>query len=113
MLLDLSRALSFFLSILALSWASLGAFFDPGSHWQDRLTVALLRLGLAACACFLSGLFFSWPIPSIRRGAVPFTSTLPVRLFFWTLVALAVLFFGSWYLASYPCNINISHDCSL
>lgn len=113
MLLDLSRAFSFFLSLVALSWAALGAFFDPGSHWQDRLVVALLRLGLAGCACFLSGVLFSWPAPSLRRRAEPFTSTLPVRLFFWSLAALAVLFLGSWYLASYPCNINLSHDCSL
>jgi len=113
MLLDLSRALSFFLSLLALSWATLGAFFDPGSRWQDRLVVALLRLGLAGCACFLSGLFFSWPVRSDRRPGHPVTSTLPVRLFFWSLVALTVLFLGSWYLASYPCSINLSHDCSL
>ena len=112
MLLDLSRALSFFVSILTLSWATLGAFFEPGSRLEDRLVVALLRLGLAACACFLSGLFFSWPVRSLRR-AMPLTSTLPVRLFFWTAAAIAVLFLGSWYLASYPCSINVSHDCSL
>lgn len=112
MLLDLSRAFSFFLSLVMLSWAALGAFFDPGSHWQDRLVVALLRIGLAGCASFLSGVLFSWPERS-RRPALPFTSTLPVRLFFWSLAALAVLFVGSWYLASYPCNIDISHDCSL
>jgi hypothetical protein len=113
MLLDLSRALSFFVSIVALDWATLGAFFAPGSRLEDRLVVALLRLGLAGCACFLSGLLFSWPSRTARRGALPLTSTLPVQLFFWALGAITLLFIGSWYLASYPGAINVSHDCSL
>jgi hypothetical protein len=113
MLLDLSRALSFVLSLVALDWATLGAFFVPGSTLQDRLGVATLRLGLAACVCFLSGIFFSWPSPAHRNRHLPLTSTLPVRLFFCAVALIALLFLGSWYLATYPCSINISHDCSL
>jgi hypothetical protein len=40
-------------------------------------------------------------------------STLPVQLFLWTIAGITVLFLSSWYLATYPCGINISHDCSL
>jgi hypothetical protein len=29
------------------------------------------------------------------------------------LAGIAVLFLSSWYLATYPCSINISHDCNL
>lgn len=111
MLLEISQVLSFLLSILSLYWVTIGAFFVPGSRWQDRLTLALLRLALSACICFLSGLLFSWPSRHRRRHQA-LVSTLPVQLFLWALAAIAVLFFSSWYIASYPCRINATHDCS-
>jgi len=113
MLLDLTRAASFFLSIVTLYWVTISAFFVPGASLKDRLFTALLRLALAACASFLSGLFFAWPSRTHRQPHQPLTSTLPVQLFFWALAAIAVLFLSSWYLATYPCSINISHDCNL
>ncbi len=116
MFLELSRAVSFLLSILSIYWVTVGAFFVPGSRWQERLTLALLRLGLAACVCFFSGLLFSWPLHAPSRArrphAEPFFSTLPVQLFFWALAGVALLFFSSWYIASYPCGINATQDCS-
>lgn len=111
MILDLARALSFFLSILSLYWVTISAFFVPGTRWQERLTLALLRMSLAACVCFFSGLLFSWPARSSRRPE-SITSTLPVQLFFWTLAGIAILFLGSWYLASYPCSVNPTADCT-
>lgn len=112
MLLDLARAASFLLSIVTLSWATLGAFFVPGSHWQDRLTLASLRLALAACVSLFSGLLFSWRTGARRPLHQPLTSTLPVQLFFWTVTGIVVLFLSSWYLASYPCSNNPNRDCS-
>lgn len=113
MLLDLSRAFSFALSIASLYWVTMAAFFVPGTQWQDRLSLAVLRLALAACVCFLSGLLFSWPACAGQHSFhQPLVSTLPVQLFFWTLAAIAVLFIGSWYLASYPCSINPTGDCN-
>ncbi|HEX4284827.1 MAG TPA: hypothetical protein VHZ28_07015 [Terracidiphilus sp.] len=112
MILDLARALSFFLSILSLYWATIGAFFVPGSRWQERLLLALLRVSFAACVCFFSGLLFSWHARPSRRPPEPLVSTLPVQLFFWALAVVAVLFIGSWYLASYPCSMNPARDCS-
>lgn len=111
MLLDLSRAVSFLLSILSLCWVTMSAFFVPGSRWEERLTLSLLRLALAACVCLFSGLLFSWPSRTQRRHP-SVVSTLPVQLFFWTLVAVAVLFIGSWYLATYPCSLNPTSDCN-
>ncbi|HEX3891211.1 MAG TPA: hypothetical protein VHW46_01445 [Terracidiphilus sp.] len=112
MALELTRALSFFLSILSLYWVAISAFFVPGSRWQDRLLLALVRLAFAACVCFFSGLLFSWPSRTQRRSHQPIVSTLPVQLFFWTLAGVALLFIGSWYLASYPCSINPTADCN-
>lgn len=112
MLLDLARALSFFLSILSLYWMTFSAFFVPGSRWQERLTLALLRLAFAACVCFFSGLLFSWRSRPSRRPPESVISTLPVQLFFWALAVVTVLFISSWYLASYPCSLNPTSDCS-
>ena len=111
MLLDLLRALSFLLSILSLCWVTMSAFFVPGSRWHDRLLLALLRLALAACVCFFSGLLFSWPSDARRRHP-SIVSTLPVQLFFWTLAAVTILFVCSLYLATYPCTLNPTSDCS-
>lgn len=113
MLLDLTRALTFIPSIVSLYWATISAFFVPSSTLEDRFTVAVLRLGLAACFCFSSGILFSWPSRARRQAHQPLTSTLPVQLFFWALAGITILFLSSWYLASYPCSIDISHDCSL
>jgi hypothetical protein len=109
-LLELSQVVSFLLSILSLYWVTIGAFFVPGSQWQERLTLALLRLGVAACVCFSSGLLFCWPVRG-RRGPPSLVSTLPVQLFFWTLAGVSVLFLSSWYIASYPCGISATYEC--
>jgi cation transport ATPase len=101
MLLDLVRAISFFLSILSLYWVMLSAFFVPGSRWQERLVDCLLRVALAACMCFASGLLFSWrPAASREKWESPL-STLPVRLFFFGLAGMLILFMLSWYIEEY------------
>ncbi|HZB88882.1 MAG TPA: hypothetical protein VE291_09520 [Terracidiphilus sp.] len=119
MLLDLTRALSFFGSIVALYAAAINAFFVPGTRIQDRIVLALLHLGFAACVCLVSGIFFAWPQPSqsahahAQRTPIALASTLPVRMFLWSLAAIALLFFASWYLASYPCGLDPTRDCNL
>ncbi len=113
MFLDLTRALSFFVCLVSLYWVTISAFFVPGTSLQERLITALLRLAFAACISFLSGLLFSWPSRTPRQSHQPLLSTLPVQLFFWALAGIAILFLTSWYLATYPCSINISHDCNL
>jgi len=118
MLLDLARTASFLLSLLSLYWVTIGAFFVPGSRWQDRLSLALLRLALAACVCFFSGFLFSRPStpshPSHRPRRPPpsLVSTLPVQLFFWTAAGIVLLFLGSWYLATSSCSFNPTSDCT-
>lgn len=101
MLLDFSKAISFFLSIVSLYWVMLSAFFVPGSRWQERLAVCLLRVALAACICFASGLLFTArPAGTGKIDRSPI-STLPVRLFFWALGGMALLFVLSWYIEEY------------
>ena len=111
MLLEIFQFLSFLLSLLSLYWVTISAFFIPGSLWQDRLTLALLRLAVSGCVCFFSGLLFCWP-SRLRRGHPTLVSTLPVQLFFWALAGIAVLFVSSWYIASSSCSINAIYDCS-
>ena len=97
MLLDLGRLLSFALSILSL-YALLGsAFFLIATTWEERLVLSISRIGLAACVCFASGLLFRYS----SKPEVPLSRTLPVRLFFWTIFGVAILFCVSWYLGAY------------
>jgi hypothetical protein len=99
MLLELARPLSFFLGMFSLYPVMLSAFFVPGAHWEERLEMALLRVALAACICFASGLLYAWP--SNTGTPEPLLSTLPVRMFLWTLAGMAILFVLSWYLDTY------------
>ena len=100
MLFEIGKALSFMLSILSLYPLLVSAFFEPGVHWRERLAMSLLRIGLAASVCSASGLFFYRPAKPGDPG-LPLTQTLPVRMFFWTLLGVAVMFVLSWYLEAY------------
>jgi hypothetical protein len=99
MFLELARPLSFLLSLLSLYPVLLSAFFVPGGHWEDRLQVALLRAAFAGCICFASGLLYAWHAPA--GEAQNLLSTLPVKLFFFAVLGMAVLFALSWYLDTY------------
>lgn len=101
MILEIARALSFFLSILSLYLVVDCAFFIPGSRWEDRLVLALARVGLAGCVCLLSGILFARPWETSRTSE-HLLATLPVRLFLWTVFGVAVLFALSWYLDVSP-----------
>lgn len=100
MLLEIGKALSFILSLLSLYPIVLSAFFLPGTHWEERLSMSLVRIAMAGCICFASGLLFSWPVRADRAGE-PLMRTLPVQMFLWTLTGVAVLFLLSWYLETY------------
>ena len=72
MLLEMGKALSFFMSILSLYALLTSAFLVPGSHWDERLEGALIKIVLAACICFASGFLFSLsakPEPPARTRA--------------------------------------------
>ena len=110
MLLELLRPLSFFMSILSLYPVLMNAFFVPGTRWEERLEMALLRVGLAACICFASGILHCWQSPATTEPAGPLLATLPVRMFLWTIMAVALLFAISWYLDVYYVPLA-SRDC--
>jgi|SRR5579863_3303806 len=101
MFLDLARAISFIGCILSLYWVMLSAFFVPGTRWQERLEFCLLRVALAACISCVSGLLFRGIEPRSQSGPAPLVATLPVRLFFWGMGAISLLFAVSWYLEVY------------
>ncbi len=98
MFLDLTKALSFFACIVVVYHAAIHTFFVPGAKWEERLDLALLKLALAACVCFLSGLVFTWPSRTNPDRALALTATLPVRFFFWSTAVIAGLFLSSWFL---------------
>jgi hypothetical protein len=101
MLLELARPLSFFLAMLSLFPVMMSAFFVPGARWEERLAMALLKVAFSACICFASGLLYAWHSPPAPEQPEPLLSTLPVRLFLWALLGMAVLFVVSWYLDTY------------
>jgi hypothetical protein len=110
MLLELARPLSFFLSLLSLYPVMLSAFFVPGTRWEERLEMALLRVALAACVCFGSGALYAWHSRPGGEGGETLLATLPVRLFLWAMAGMAVLFALSWWLDVYYVPM-LRHDC--
>ena len=110
MLLELLKPLSFLLTMLSLYPVLASAFFVPGTHWQERLELALLRLAFAACVCFASGFIYRWPTHNNPDDAEPLLATLPVRLFFWAAAGMALLFAVSWYLEEYYLPLT-RHGC--
>ena len=96
LLLDLSKIVSFAMSILSL-WALLDtAFFIPATRWEDRFIASLTRIAFAGCVCLISGLLFHLSQPHVSLAR-----TLPVRLFFWALSGFALFFALGWYLDAY------------
>lgn len=113
MLLELLRPISFFASMLSLYPIMMNAFFVPGSRWEERLVMALLSVVFAACVCFTSGLLYAWPSHSTPEPAEPLLSTMPVRLFFWALAGMALLFALSWYIDVYYVPMASRNCCRL
>ncbi len=101
MLLDLARAISFFLGIVSLYWVMLSAFFVPGSRWQERLEACLFRLAVAACIALASGMLFAWRPAARRMEQESPLATLPMRLFLWSLAGMSILFALSWCIEEY------------
>lgn len=97
MLLDLARALSFFVTILSLLALFDGAFFVVATTWQQRLVVCMMRVLLATGAALASGLLFRHS----THSPVSLSKTLPMQVFLWTLFSLAVVFVLAWYLDVY------------
>lgn len=102
MLLDLGKALSFFLSLLSLYPLLFAAFFVPGTQWQARLLLASDKVVLAAFCCFVSGILFSLSEhrhPTLTAREV--FATLPVRTYILALGCMGLLFLASWCIDTY------------
>ena len=115
MLLELLRPLSFLAGMLSLYPVMLSAFFAPGTHWEERLAVALLRVAIAACLCLTSGLLYAHPAHhapnAIDEPAEPLLRTLPIRLFLCAIAGMALLFLLSWWLDTYYIPLTLRHGC--
>lgn len=111
MLLDLLRPLSFLAGILSLFPVLLSAFFVPGTHWEERLEMALLRVGFSAGICLLSGALYARQSDSSSGRRQSVLSTLPVRVFLWALAGLSILFALTWYLDTYYMPIASRNCC--
>jgi hypothetical protein len=101
MLLELGKAISFFISLLSLYPVLFSAFFVLGAGWEERLFLSLDRLALSGCICFASGLLFVWPASSHSKSHPSVLSTPPVILFFFAIAIMALLFLVAWYLDVY------------
>jgi hypothetical protein len=109
MLLELAKPLTFFVSMLSLYPVLVAAFFVPGTRWEERLVTALLHIALAGCMCLMSGLVFSQPSPENPQGE-RLMATLPIRMFIWAMVGMALLFALSWYLDEFFVPL-MQHGC--
>lgn len=102
MVLEISKAISFFASILSLYVLMGSAFFVPGSSWEDRLLASVARVGFAACVCFASGVLFREEAARHEPESDPaLNAMLPIRLFYWALGTMSVLFLVSRFLETY------------
>jgi hypothetical protein len=74
--------------------------------------MALLRVVIAACICFSSGLLYSQPEQNGAHARVPesLLSTLPVRLFFCAMGGMTLLFLLSLWLDTYYVPL-LRHGC--
>ena len=100
-MIDLGKVVSLALGILSLYQVMLSAFFVPGLSGEDRLLLSLPRIAIAACVCFASGVLFALSAHPSLKDLAAVRSTLPVRLFFTAMTAMAALFALSWYLEVY------------
>ena len=100
MFFEIARPLSFFVTLLALYPVVVSAFFVPGSRWEDRLILAAARMGLAGCLALVSGILFARPW-LYHDGPRRLLAALPVRIYLWTILGVAVLFLLSWYLEEF------------
>jgi cation transport ATPase len=102
---DLAKLAALVLTILSI-YALLGSvFFIPGTTWQLRLESSIQTLVMTGCVCFASGLLFrltTHPEPAVIR-------TLPVRLFFWSLGGVVLMFLLSRYLEVYYIPYDLKH----
>jgi hypothetical protein len=99
-MLQIAKFLALTVSMLSLCAVLGDAFFIPGAGWGDRLVDACAMAGLAGSVCFASGLLFEIPERQFDPEPTPhLLQTLPVRLFFWAVGVMAVLFVLSWFLA--------------
>jgi hypothetical protein len=101
MLLEVAKPIALGLCVVSLYAVFCAAFLDPASDVEQRIWNSLDILAVAAGISFLGGMIFREAAEEAGGGPTHLAATLPVRLFLWTVGAMAVLFVAAWYLASH------------
>jgi hypothetical protein len=101
MLLELGKFGSLLLAVLCLCAVFHSAFLVPEAGLSDRLVDALKMMALAAGICWGSGwLFHRWDLSvGIKNSTI--ASSFPMKVFWWALLILFVLFVLSAYFEYY------------
>jgi hypothetical protein len=101
MLVEVARPVTLISTILSLYALFHTAFLIPVGSLHQRIYESLEMLALAAAISVVGGLVFSESTSKSARGVIRLTSTLPVRVFFWSASVMLILFVVSWYVESY------------
>ena len=101
MILDIGKAFTFLLSIVSLYYVVLSAFLCPEPTGKTGSNLLWRRLEWPRAFVLRADLLFSWRTQTGHEQGDPLMSTLPVRMFFLTLVGVAILFALAWYLDAY------------
>jgi hypothetical protein len=101
MWIEVAKPVALLLCILSLYAVFHAAFLIPASELQQRITDSLERLALAGAIAFVGGALFYKSEPQRLSSNFRFSSTLPLRIFYWTTGAMLLLFLVSWYLESH------------
>jgi hypothetical protein len=101
MLLELGKFGSLLLALLCLCAVFRSAFLMPEAGLTDRLIDAVKMLLVAAGICWGSGwLFHRWDLSvGIKNSSI--VSSFPMKVFWWALLLIVVLFVLSAYLEGY------------
>ena len=101
MLLELGKFGSLLLGLLCLCAVFHSAFLMPEAGLSDRLIDALKMLLVAAGICWGSGwIFHRWDLSvGIKNSSI--VSSLPMKVFWWALLLIFVLFVLSAYFEYY------------
>ena len=104
MLLELAKPLALIAVILSLLALFHTAFLEPDATTLQHLEDSLGPLLLSALAAILGGFLF---LPARRARVVPISrsralwSTFPMRIFYFSAAAMALLFVAAWYFETY------------
>ena len=101
MLVEIAKPVALLLCILSLFAVFHAAFLVPATDLYQKIQESLTLLVLSAGISLASGLIFTDPGSQSSDHSPGIMHTLPMQLFCWGAVIIAILFLLSWYLESF------------